>query len=219
MLPERRWILPIGLAGAVFAAVHAYAFRVIIGELREPEDMRLRLTFLAANQTLFVVWVFAAVALWITLIALLPAIWRALGRSWPAGVAVGLLFVSAVLDLVGDGAQLPTLFLSARYAGAAADLRPGLEAGAREVSAAATAVLGPAIIPFFLGALVTAVVSLLRRPPGGRWYGAPLLLFALANVPVGPALGAAILNLVLFGAFVYMTERGLSREERAAPGV
>lgn len=221
MLPDRRWVLILGYAGAILAAAHAYAFRVIIGALSDPgsysfrEDMRERLTYFAANQSLFLVWVFAAVGLWIVLVALLPAIWRALGRGWAATTVVLLLFVGAVVNLAGDGAQFPTLFLSANYAGAAESLRPGLEAAASEVSRSASTLIMPGGFLFFLGCLAAAVVAAIRRPPAGRWYGLFFLLFALSNVPVGPPLVAAVLNLLFFGAITYLTERSLAREGAA----
>jgi hypothetical protein len=212
MPPNSRWILFVGSAGAILAAVHAYTFRVIIAALPIPDDMRERLTFVGANQTLFLVWIFAAVGLWIVLLALLPAIWRALGGGWAATAVVLLLFATAVGDLVGDGSQFPTLFLGARYAGAAESLRPGLEAAAGEVNRAAGALLGPFILAFFIGSLAAAAVAAVRRPPAGRWYGLLFLLFALSNVPVGPPLVAAVLNLVFFGAIAYRTDRALADE-------
>ena len=84
-------MLVLGSAGAVLAAVHAYTFRVIIDASGNPEDMRARLTYFAANQSLFIAWLFAAIAMWIVLVALLPAIWRAIGRGWAATVVVVLL--------------------------------------------------------------------------------------------------------------------------------
>jgi hypothetical protein len=212
MLPDRRWVFVLGSAGAIFAAVHAYTFRVILDASANPEDMRARLTYFAANQSLFIAWIFAAIGLWIMLVALLPAIWRALGRGWAATLVVLLLFVGAVVNLAGDGAQFPTLFLSRSYAGAADSLRPGLEAAARDVSSAASTLLMPGIVPFFLGSLAAAVVAAIRRPPAGRWYGLLFLLFALSNVPVGPPLIAAVLNFLLFGGIAYLTTRALARE-------
>lgn len=215
MLPDRRWVLALGSAGAIFAAVHAYAFRVILEALANPEDMRARLTFVAANQSLFIAWLFAAIGLWIVLVAMLPAIWRALGRGWAATAVVILLFAGAVINLAGDGAQFSTLFLSRSYAGAAESLRPGLEAAAGEVSSAVSTLVMPGTLPFFLGSLAAAVVTAIRRPAAGRWYGLLFLLFALANVPVGPPLIAAALNLVFFGGIAYLTGRGLAREGAA----
>lgn len=205
-------MLVLGAAGAILAAVHAYTFRVIIAALGNPDDMRERLTFFAANQSLFLVWLFAAIGLWIFFIAMMPAIWRALGRGWAATAVVLALFVGATVNLAGDGAQFPTIFLSTRYAGAAESLRPGLEAAASEVSTAASTLLMPGIIPFFIGSLGAAVVAAIRRPSAGRWYGLLFLLFALSNVPVGPPLVAAVLNLLFFGAIAYLTERGLASE-------
>ncbi|MEK6207806.1 MAG: hypothetical protein AABM32_09210 [Chloroflexota bacterium] len=216
MLPDRNWVLVLGSAGAILAAVHAYTFRVIIDASGNPEDMRARLTYFAANQSLFIAWLFAAIAMWIVLVALLPAIWRAIGRGWAATVVVVLLFAGAAINLAGDGAQFSTLFLSRSYAGGAESLRPGLEAAASEVSSAASTLLMPGIIPFFLGSLAAAVVAAIRRPPAGRWYGLLFLLFALSNVPVGPPLIGAVLNLLFFGAIAYLTARGLAREGRPA---
>jgi hypothetical protein len=212
VLPDPRWVLVLGSAGAILAAVHAYTFRVILGALSNPDDMRERLTFFAVNQSLFLAWLFAAVGMWIAFVALMPAIWRALGRGWAATAVVVLLFSGAAIDLAGDGAQFPTIFLSTRYASAAESLRPGLEAAASEVNTAASTLLMPGILPFFLGSLAGAVVTAIRRPPAGRWYGLLFLVFALSNVPVGPAVVAAVLNLVSFGAIAYSTERGLVRE-------
>jgi hypothetical protein len=212
VLPNRRWVLILGYTGAILAAAHAYAFRVIIDAISNPEDMRERLTFFAANRSLFLVWIFAAVGLWIVLVALLPAIWRALGRGWAATAVVLLLFAGAVVNLAGDGAQFPTRFLSANYAAAAESLRPGLEAAAQEVSRAVSTLIMPGGYLFFLGSLAIAVVAAIGRPPAGRWYGLLFFLFALSNVPVGPPLVAAVLNLLFFGGFAYLTERGLARE-------
>lgn len=212
MLPDRRWVLLVGGVGAILAAVHAYAFRVIIGALSNPDDMRERLTFFAANQSLFLAWLFAAMGLWFVFIALMPAIWRALGRGWAATVVVLVLFAGAAINLAGDGAQFPTLFLSTRYAGAVESLRPGLELAASEVSTAVSTLFNFGVLPFFVGSLAAAVVAAVRRPPAGRWYGLLFLLFAFSNVPVGPPLIAAVLNLLFFGAIVYLTERGLARE-------
>jgi hypothetical protein len=69
---------------------------------------------------------------------------------------------------------------------------------------------------FVLGSLAVAVVAAFRKPPAGRWYGLLFFLFALSNVPVGPPIIAAVLNFLFFGAFVYLTERGLAREEAVA---
>jgi hypothetical protein len=211
MLPDGRWVLVIGSAGAILAAAHAYTFRLILGATTDPEDMRGLLTFVAANQPLFLAWIFAAIGLWIALVALLPAVWRALGRGWAATAVVLLLFAGAVVNLAGDGAQFPTLFLSRSYAGAAESLRPGLEVAEKEVSSAVSTLLMPGIIPFFLGSLAAAVVAAVRRPPAGRWYGLFFLLFALSNVPLGPPLVAAVLNFVFFGGIAYFTARGLAR--------
>lgn len=208
-------MLILGYTGAILAAAHAYAFRVIIGAISNPEDMRESLTYFAANQSLFLVWIFAAVGLWIVLVALLPAIWRALGGGWAATAVVLLLFAGAVLNLAGDGAQFPTLFLSANYADAAESLRPGLEAAANEVSRAVSTLLMPGTFLFFFGSLAAAVVAATRRPPAGRWYGLFFLLFALSNVPIGPPLIAAVLNLMFFGAIAYLTERGFARRGTA----
>ena len=210
---NRRWVLVVGYAGAVLAAVHAYTFRLIIAALTNPDDMAERLTFFAANQALFVVWISAALGLWVVLLAVLPAIWRALGRGWAATVVLALLFATAAGNLVGDGAQFSTLFLSARYASAADSLGPGLEAAASEVSRAASALLSPFILTFFVGSVAATVLTAVRRPPAGRWYGLLFLLFVLSNVPVGPAPVAAALNLLILGAIVYYTGRGLAHEE------
>ena len=206
-------MLVLGSAGAILAALHAYTFRVIIGALSNPDDMRQRLTFVGENQSLFLAWIFAAIGLWIAFVALMPAIWRALGRGWAATVVVVLLFAGAAVNLAGDGAQFPTLFLSRSYAGAAESLHPGLEAAAADVSSAASTLLMPGIVPFFIGSLAAAAVAAVRRPPAGRWYGLLFLLFALSNVPVGPPLIAAILNLVFFGAIAYLTARALVKTE------
>lgn len=72
------------MSGAVFAAAHAYVFRVILGPVSDPDDIREQLSFLASNQSLFLIWIFAAIGMWAVLVSLLPAIWRALGRGWPA---------------------------------------------------------------------------------------------------------------------------------------
>jgi hypothetical protein len=215
VLPDRHWVLVLGSAGAILAAVHAYAFRVILGASTDPDDMRALLTFFAANQSLFLAWLLAAIGMWGVLVALLPAIWRALGRGWAATVVVVLLLAGAVVNLAGDGAQFPTLFLSRTYAGAAESLRPGLEAAANEVSTAVSALLMPGIVPFFVGSLAAAVVAAIRRPPAGRWYGLLFLLFALSNVPAGPPLIAAVLNFLFFGGIAYLTARGLAREAAA----
>jgi hypothetical protein len=210
---NRRWVVIVGYAGAILASVHAYTFRVIIAALTNPDDMPERLTFFAANQVLFLVWVSAALGLWVVLLAVLPAIWRALGRGWAATAVVLLLFATAAGDLVGDGAQFSTLFLSARYASAPDSLRPGLEAAASEVSRAASTLLGPFLLTFFVGSVAATVVTAVRRAPAGRWYGVLFLLFVLSNVPVGPAPVAAVLNLLVLGVIIYKTGRSLAHEE------
>jgi hypothetical protein len=212
MLPSRPWVLGLGYAGAVFAAAHAYAFRVILGAQDDPDDMGELLTYFASNRTLFLVWVFAAIALWIVLVSLLPAIWRALGRGWAATAAVAAMFLGAVINIAGDGSQFPTIFLSARYARADESIRAGLEAAAGEVSDAVGALLGVGIAPLFVGLLAAALVSALLRPPGGRWYGSLFVLFGLANVPVGPPLVGAALNLLIFASIAYLTARALAAE-------
>lgn len=73
----------------------------------------------------------------------------------------------------------------------------------------------PGGFPFFLGCLAAAVVAATRRPPSGRCYGLFFLLFALSNVPVGPPIVAAALNLLFFGAIAYLTESGLASEAAA----
>jgi hypothetical protein len=155
---------------------------------------------------------FSAVLLWIILIAMLPAIWSALGRGWPATVVVGLVLLGATANLFGDGSQFPTLSLSTRYASAPEALRPGLEAAAVDVNAAVTMILGVGILPLFVGAVGAAVLSAVKRPPGGRWYGTLFLLFWLANVPIPGAIVFGVLNLTLFGAFTYATARALRTE-------
>jgi hypothetical protein len=210
MIPSRPWVLGLGFAGAVFAAVHAYVFRVILGAVSDPDNIGEQLSFLASNQALFLVWIAAAIGMWAVLVSLLPAIWRALGRGWPATAAVAGMFAGAVINIVGDGAQLPTVFLAAQHAAADEPLRAGLEAAASEVSAMVAAMLGIGIAVLFLGLVTAAVVSALRRPPAGRWYGSLFVLFGLANVPVGPPLVAAVLNLLVFAAIVYLSSRALT---------
>jgi hypothetical protein len=41
--------------------------------------------------------------------------------------------------------------------------------------------LGVSFLPLSVGAVGAAVLSAVRRPPGGRWYGLLFLLFWLAN--------------------------------------
>jgi hypothetical protein len=54
------------VAGSVFAAVHAYAFRLIFESASAaPENASERLTFFSCSQGLFVIWVLAAALLWI----------------------------------------------------------------------------------------------------------------------------------------------------------
>lgn len=213
MMPTRSWVLAIGLAGAVFAAAHAYAFRSIFESVSAaPEDTGERLTFVAGAPVLFQFWIFSAVLFWITLIAMLPAVWQALGRGWPATAAVGLVFVGVAANLFGDGSQFSTLFLGTRYASAAEALRPGLEAAAIDVMGAVAMILGAASLPLFVGAFGAAVLSAVKRPPGGRWYGLLFLLFLLANIPLPGALVFGALNLILFGAFTFATARALVSE-------
>lgn len=211
MMPTRRWVLAIGLAGAVFAAAHAYAFRTILAAIDFEDEIEF-LTFFGDAQELFLIWLFSAVLLWIVLIAMLPAVWRALGGGWPATVVVVLLFVGAATSLVGDGAQFPTLFVSARYASAPEALRPGLEAAALGVSEAVSTLLGLGILPLFGGSVLAAVLTAVRRPPAGWWYGLLILLFMLANIPLPGAIVFAALNLILFGAFTFATARVLRPE-------
>jgi hypothetical protein len=210
MIPTRSWVLVVGSAGAILAAVHAYAFR-IVGESFSwaPEDVSERLTFVASAPLLFQVWIFSAVLLWIALIAMLPAMWLAFGRGWPATAVVGLVLLGAAANLFGDGSQFPTLALSTRYAAAPEALRPGLEAAAIEVNAAVNSILGVGLLPIFVGAVAAAVLSAVKRPPGGRWYGLLFLLFWFANAPIPGALVFGVLNLILFGAFTYATARAL----------
>jgi hypothetical protein len=210
MIPTRSWVLVVGAAGAVFAAAHAWAFRVI-GESVSwaPEDVSERLTFFAGAPVLFLVWIFSAALFSVVIIALLPAVWHALGRGWPATAVVGLVFVSCAALVLGDGAQFPTLFLSTRYVAAPEALRPGLEAAAIDVNAAVGSILGAAQLPLLVGTVAGAVLSAIRRPPGGRWYGLLFLLFWLANIPIPGALVFGVLNLILFGAFTYATARAL----------
>jgi hypothetical protein len=213
MIQMRSWVLVIGAAGAIFAAAHAYAFR-IIGESVSflPEDIGERLTFIAGAPLLFQVWIFSAALFEIALIAMLPAVWHALGRGWPATVVVGLVLIGAGLTLVGDGAQYPTLALSTHHASAPEALRPGLEAAAIDVNAAVTSILGVALLPLFVGVVAGAVLSAVKRPPGGRWYGLLFFVFWLANAPIPGAIIFGVLNLVLFGAFAYATARALRAE-------
>jgi hypothetical protein len=216
MIPARTAVLVVGAAGAVFAAVHAYTFRVI-GESVSflPEDIGERLTFFAGAPLLFQAWIFSAALLWIALIAMLPAMWLALGGGWPSSVVVGLVLVGAAASLLGDGAQYTTLSLSTHHASAPESLRPGLEAAAIDVNVAVTSILGVALLPIFVGALGAAVVSVLRRPPGGRWYGLLFFVFWLANIPLPGAILFGVLNLVLFGAFTWATARALPVERAA----
>jgi hypothetical protein len=173
-----------------------------------PEDVSERLTFVAGAPLLFQVWI-SAVLLWIALIAMLPAMWLALGRGWPATVVVGLVLVGAAANLVGDGSGFSTLFISTRYASAPDTLRPGLEAAAIEVDAAVMSILGVGLLPIFVGATAAAVLSAVKRPPGGRWYGLLFLFFWFANAPIPGALVFGVLNLILFGAFTHATARAL----------
>lgn len=215
MFPSRSWVIGLGFFGAVLAAVHAYAFRVILGANSDPDDIRQQLTVLASNQSLALLWIFAAIGMWAALVSLIPAIWRALGRGWPATVAVAGMFVGAVINIVGDGAQLPSVLLSARYAAADRSLRVGLEAAAGDVSDTVVAILGLGLPVLFLGLVAAAVVALLRRPPAGRWYGSLFVLFGLALFPIGPPLVAAVLNFVAFGAIAYRTSQALALEVHA----
>jgi hypothetical protein len=210
MMGARAWVLAIGLAGALFAAIHAYTFRIIFESVSAaPEQVGARLTFVASAPTLFLTWVLSAALLWTALIALAPPMWRALGGGRPATAVVGLVFVGYPTSLFGDGSQFPTLFLSTRYASAPDALRPGLEAAAIEVNAAVMLILGVSLAPIFVGAVAAAVLSAVKRPPGGRWYGALFLLFWLANVPLPGALIFGVMNLILFGAFAFATARAL----------
>lgn len=210
MIPTRSWVLVVGAAGSVFAAAHAYAFRIIFESVSAaPEDMAGRLSFIAGAPALFVVWIISAALFWVALIAMLPGMWLALGRGWPATAVVGLVLVSGATVLFGDGSQFSTLFLSTRYASAPEALRPGLEAAAIEVNAAVVMILGVGLLPIFVGAVAAAVLSAVKRPPAGRWYGLLFLLFWFANVPIPGALVFGVLNLILFGAFTYATARAL----------
>jgi hypothetical protein len=215
MIPAQTVVLVVGAAGAVFAAVHAYTFR-IIGESVSflPEDIGERLTFFAGAPLLFQLWIFSAAAFQVAVIAMLPAIWHALGRGWPATAVVGLLLLGGGVILVGDGAGYPQLSLSTHHASAPEALRPGLEAAAIDVNAAVTSILGVALLPIFVGALGAAVLSAVKRPPGGRWYGLLLFAFWLANIPIPGAIVFAVLNLVLFGAFAWATARALPADVR-----
>jgi hypothetical protein len=213
MIPTRPWVLIIGAAGAVFAAAHAYTFRVI-GESVSflPEDISERLVFFAGAPVLFQVWIISAVLFTIALIAMLPAMWLALGRGWSATAVVGLVFVGCVALVFGDGSQFPTLALATRYASAPEALRPGLEAAAIDVNAAVVLVLGAGQVPLLVGVVGAVVLAAVKRPPGGRWYGLLFLLFWLANIPIPGAIVFGVLNLILFGAFTYATARALHTE-------
>lgn len=171
------------------------------------------LTFFGGAPALFLIWLSAAVLLWIALIAMLPAVWRALGRSWGATAVVVLLFIGAATNLVGDGSQFPTLFVSTRYVSAPETLRPGLEAAGLGVSEAVSTILGPGILALFVGAALAALVSALTRPPGGWWYEFLILLFVLASIPLPGAILFAALNLIIFGAFTFATARVLRAED------
>lgn len=213
MTQTRPWVLAIGLAGAVFAAAHAYAFRIIFESVSAAsDDMSERLAFFADAPALFVVWIIPAALFWVALIAMLPAMWLALGRGWPATIVVSLVLVSGAAVLFGDGSQFSTLFISTRYASAPEPLRPGLEAAATEVNAAVMMILGVGLLPIFVGAVAAALLSAVKRPPGGRWYGTLFLLFWLANIPIPGAIVFGVLNLILFGAFTLATARALDSD-------
>lgn len=213
MIPTRSWVLVIGSAGAVFAAAHAYAYRIILDSVSwAPEDVSERLAYFAGAPVLFLVWIFSAALFWIVLIAMLPAVWRAFGGGWAATAVVGLVLVSGAAILIGDGSQLPTLLLSTRYASAPEALRPGLEAAAIDVNQAVVSMLGASFFPLLVGTVAGAVLSAVKRPPGRRWYGLLFLLFWLANIQLPGAILFAVLNLILFGAFTFATARALGDE-------
>jgi hypothetical protein len=216
MIPSRSWVLVIGAGGAVFAAVHAYTFR-IIGESVSfaQEDISERLEFFAGEPVLFQAWIFSAALFELAVIALLPAMWRAFGGGWPATVVVGLVLLGGGAILLGDGAQYPTLSLSTRYVSAPEALRPGLEAAAIDVNAAVTSILGAGQLPLLVGVFAGVVVSAVKRSPGGRWYGLLFLVFWLANIPIPGAIVFGVLNLVLFAAFAWATARALHVEAPA----
>jgi hypothetical protein len=82
------------------------------------------------------------------------------------------------------------------------------------VSDAVGTLLGVGLALLFVGLLTAALVSALRRLPAGRWYGSLFVLFGQANVPVGPPLVFAALNLRIFASITYLTGRALAAEAR-----
>lgn len=200
-----------GYACAILFGVHAVVFRATPNFPGEaPVD------FPANDPTLFFAWVVPALVAWSLFIVFLPLLWSALGRGPLAGAAVLLLFVGILFNLIGDGIGLSVYWLATAHVNAAEAARAGLAEGIVAARAAVSALLGPGILALFLGALCSAAATIRGGTPMPRWYGGLVLAWLLLNIPVGPWFISGPLNVLAFGALVFLASRRPAARERGA---
>lgn len=200
-----------GLVMVVLQGVHAVAFRAVPGFADGDPSAVPSVTFPADAPLHFFAWVLSAGGAWVFLVALVPAIWTALGRGRVASVVAVLVFAGAILVLPGLGAGLNYYAVSQAYAGADEATRVGLSEAFDATRSMVQTLLGVALPVLFLGALGMAVGSAIARGPAPQWYGALYLVALLldAPIPVGPPILWGLLNVAAWGAFALVTVTAL----------
>ena len=207
-----------GLAGSLMAAafgIHAVAFRGVRGF----GAAALHPVPFAAEQPVdFFLWIIPALAVWVLLVTILPAVWVALGRGLAPGVVCLVLFASAVIAMVGIGNALSHYSLSVAYIAADDASRVGLLKAADAVQTTVGALLNQGLGLWLLGAVGLAIVSATSRSTAPRWYGLLMVAGILVNAPLaaGPAIVWGFLNVAVFGAFTLITVQSLRPQRQDA---
>ena len=200
-----------GVAGclmAVMFGVHAVAFRAVPGYSSGSLEP---VPFAAEAPGQFFVWIIPALAVWVLTLAILPAVWIALGRGVLPGILCLMLFAAAVISIAAIGAALSYYALSTAYIAGDDVSRVGLLEGADAVQATVAAVLNQGLGLWVFGAVGLAIVSAPTKGAVPRWYGLLYLTGILVNLPVavGPAIVWGVLNVVVFSAFTFVTVRAV----------
>lgn len=213
-----RTVAVAGFVMAVLHGVHAVAFRAVPGFADGTISTFPPITFPAEAPVHFFAWTLGGFGAWALIVAILPAIWMALGRGRLAGVVAGLLFGGGISVIVATGSAMNYYALSVAFAGADEATRVGLAEAFDSVRRTVQSLLGAGLPMLFLGALGMAVASAVARGPAPRWYGALFLVALLLDVPVpvGPPILWGLLNLATWGAFAFVTFSAL-RAGRASP--
>lgn len=202
-----RTVAVAGFVMALLHGVHAVAFREISGFADGTMSTFPPITFPAEAPVHFFAWTLGGFGAWLLIVAMLPAIWVAVGGGRLAGVVAALLFGGGISVIVATGAAMNYYALSVAYAGANEATRVGLAEAFDAVRRTVQTLLGAGLPMLFLGALGMAVASAVARGPAPRWYGALFLVALLLDVPiaVGPPILWGLLNVAAWGAFALVT--------------